>query len=82
MIKLSVCPQHRIVALLARGWEAGMGYRTGRRVVVVLMAADAGGAGDVVVVVDVAVGTQPGRHGVRAGQNESRSRVIEFPVCP
>ena len=57
-------------------------HRAERSVVVVLVAADAGGAGDVVVVVDVAVGTQPGRHGVRAGQNESRSRVIEFPVCP
>ena len=72
------------MALLARCGEAGMGYRASCRVVVVLMTTDAGGVGDVVVVVDVAIGALARRHGMRSGEWEARGRVVEgcrLPTC-
>src|SRR5438270_5951601 len=74
VIELAVGPGHSVVTLRARGWETGMRNRRGRRVVVGLVAAHAGGRGDVVVVVDVTIRTLPRWHGMRTGQNESGGR--------
>ena len=61
------------MAILASGGKAGVVYRAGGRVVVVLMAADAGSARQIVVVVDVAIGAGARRHGVRSRENKSGS---------
>ena len=84
MIKLAVGPQHRIVAALAssREMRGDMVHRAERRVVVVLVARHASRVRQIVVVADVAIGTRARRNDVRSGQSESRSRVIELPVCP
>jgi len=82
VVELAVGPGHSVVTLRARGWETGMRNRRGRRVVVGLVAAHAGGRGDVVVVIDVTIRTLPRGHGMRTGQNESRGRVIELAICP
>jgi len=52
-------------------------HRRSRRVVVGLVATDAGGRRDVVVVVDVAVRALARRHGMRAGQREPGGRVVK-----
>jgi hypothetical protein len=46
------------------------------------MARDAGSLGQVVVVVDVAVGTRAGRHGVGAGERESGLGMVELRRLP
>ena len=71
VVKLSVGPLHGIVALLAGRGEATVRYRCGGVIVVRLMAADAGRAGDVVVIVDMAIAALPRRNTVRPGQRES-----------
>ena len=54
-----------------------------RRVVEIFQVArDASGAGQLVVVVDVAIGALPRRDGMRAGQGEVHHRVIELAVGP
>jgi hypothetical protein len=71
-------PGRRVVAGLASlGESAGhvIGIRGALKVLQV--ARNAGGAGQVVVVVDVAVGALPRRHGMSAGQGEIDHRVIE-----
>ena len=65
------------MALLAGCGESLMRYWSYCRVVVVLMATHAGGAGDVVVVVDVAVGALPRWNSVRSSQGKSGLGVIE-----
>src|SRR5438445_13262198 len=46
------------------------------------MATDAGGRGDVEVVIDVTVRTLPRRNCVRTAERESSGRVIELRVRP
>ena len=70
VIERGVSPSHRIVALLAGRWEAAVWHRRCRIVEIGLVAAHARNTGDVVVVVDVAVGAGARRHHVRAGQRE------------
>ena len=55
VIKLAVCPGHAVMALLARGGKAGVGYGSGRRVEIVLVTTDTGRAGQIVIIVDVAI---------------------------
>ena len=62
VIELSIRPLHGVMALFAGGREAGVRHRTLRIVVVGLVARNARSVGDVVVVVDVAVGACPRRH--------------------
>ena len=84
MIELAVSPGNRVMAAVACRWEfrSDVVHRSSRSVVVVLMATHAGRAGDVVVAVDVTIGAQPRRHGMRPGQCESCAGVIEFAVRP
>ncbi len=46
------------------------------------MARDAGRGGDVVIVVDVAIGALPRRHSMKAGQGKAGRGVIKRPVGP
>ena len=82
VIELAVGPGHRVVTLLARSRESCMRHRRGRRVVVGLMAADAGSRGDVVVVVDVTVRALTRRHGMRSAQREPGGAVVEGCIQP
>ena len=82
VIELPVGPGHSVMTLRARGWETGMRNRRGRGVVVGLMATDAGGCGDIEVVIYVTVRTLPRRNCVRTAERESSGRVIELRVRP
>jgi len=70
VIELAIRPLDSVVAELASGREAGVRWIVGI-VVIGLVARNAQVAGQVVVVVDVAVGARPGRNGVRTGQREA-----------
>jgi len=54
----------------------------GRALEILQMAGDAGRAIQTVVIVDVAVGAKPRRHGVQAGQIEARARMVKLTVGP
>ena len=82
VIELAIGPGHGVMTLRARGWETGMRNRRGRGVVVGLMATDAGGCGDIEVVIYVTVRTLPRRNRMRTAQNESGARVIELAIRP
>jgi len=85
VIKRRTRPSGRVVATLARGREKLRlrGVARVRGVVVVrLMAADTSRRQRGVVVVDVAIGAHPWRHGVRTSQREGRVVVIKRGVCP
>ncbi len=71
VIELPICPSHRVVALLAGGWKSRMRHRRGGIVVIRLMATQTRRTRDVVVVIDVAIGTLPRRDRVRSGQGKS-----------
>ena len=64
VIELAICPGNGVVAIGACGREARVRYRRDCLRVVILVATDAGRVGDVVVVVDMAVGALPGRNRV------------------
>ena len=71
------------MALTAIGGEVGgnvVGVRGALKIF--QMAAHAGGGGQVVVVVDVAVGAFPWRHSMRSSQQKSSRGVIKFSVQP
>ena len=84
MVKGSIGPEHSIVAGLASGREARRNVVHGRRrlVVVTLVARHASCAGQVVIVIDVAIGTLPWRGSMRPGQRESSAVVVECRVQP
>ena len=52
------------------------------RLIVLQVTSDAGGVDEVVVVIDMAVGTLTRRHGVSARQRKSNRRVIEIRIEP
>src|SRR5579863_6936053 len=84
MIEGAVGPGDGIVAGLAGRRESGVWNRSRRVVVVVLVATDAGGIGDVVVIIDVTIRALAGWNGVRSGEREAGFRVIKrgrFPGC-
>ena len=80
VIKLGVRPEGSVVTLFARGREAAMIHRRFRRVVVRLVARDAGRDRDVVVIVDVAGCARSRR--VFARQRECRLGVVECRRLP
>lgn len=84
MIEGAVRPLHRVVAGLARGGEIRRGVIHGSQSigVVSLVAGDARRAGQVVVVVGVAVGALARRNRVGIGQRESRAVVVKARIQP
>ena len=84
VVEGTIGPLHRVMASLARRGEC-YGDVVDRRQgisVIRLMAGVARGAGQVVVIVGVAVGTLPGRDHVRAGQREAGAAVVKGCVQP
>ena len=84
VIERCVRPQHRVVTVFAgrRKSHRCVIHGRGRIVVVRLMARYACRAGQVVVVVDVAIGALPRRRRVRSRQRKSGAAVIEGRVQP
>lgn len=85
MVETGSAPGARVVAVLAHGGkELRLRRVSGIRCVVVvrLVAADAGGRQGRVVVVDVAISADTGRHGMRAGQGEGCVVVVKGRVSP
>ena len=82
VIELAVGPLNSVVALLTGGRESGVRYWRGRVVVIGLVTADARDIGDVVVVVDVAIGALARRNGMGSAERESRLGVIECRRLP
>ena len=82
VIELAVGPDHGVVTLLARRGKSGMRHWRGGVVVVVLVATDARRVGDVVVVVDVAIGALARRDSMRSGQWKCRLRMVEAGRLP
>jgi len=84
VVKIRRRPSARGVASFAgsRNLCAEVIHRRFRVVVIVLVTADARRVGDVVVVVDVTVGTLPRWHRVQAGQREATLGVIERGGLP
>ena len=82
VIECRVGPRRCVMTLLASGREARVRYRRGRVVEIGLVATDAGRIGDVVVVVDVAIGACARRHRVGSGERKSRLGVIESRWLP
>jgi len=64
VIKLAIRPLDRVMTLLARGRESRVRHRTVRILIVGLVTRYAGGVGDVVVIVDVAIDALSRRHRV------------------
>ena len=82
VVKLAVGPEHRVMAVFAGSWESGVRNGRGGARVVFLVARVAQRAGQVVVIVDVAICTLTRRSGMRSGQGEARAVVIECCIQP
>ena len=84
VIELAVRPQNRVVTIGAGGGDSRgqVGERADRVVIVSQMARYAGRIGEVVVVVDVAVGALQRRNGVASGQRKAGAVVIERGIQP
>src|SRR6201993_2196421 len=57
-------------------------HRSGRIVVIRLVAGDASGGSQIVIIVDVAIGTGSRRHGVTAGEREPGRAVVKRGIEP
>jgi len=62
--------------------RSGDVIRISGRLIILQMAIHAGRADEVVIVVDMAIGALPRRHGVAGGQGKSDRAVIELGVQP
>ena len=84
MIELAIGPGDGIVAIRTGGGKLGTQVIDRRFGVVVigLVTGDALRVCNVVVVVDVAIGALPRRHGMRAGEREARLGMIELSGLP
>ena len=84
MIKLAVGPKRGVMTEFASLRESSrhVVHRRQRSLIVLEVAGDAGCAGQVVVIVSVAVRAQPWRHGVRVREHKSCRRVIKLTVSP
>ena len=83
VIERRVCPRTRVVALIACLREAG-GNVIGvcSPLIVLQMTRHTGGARQIVVIADMAIGTLPRWHGVQSGERETCAVVIEDRICP
>lgn len=82
VIEMAVSPLHGVVALLASRREPRMRDRSCRVVVIGLVTANTRRAGQVVIVVDVAISALARRHGVATGEKEPGRRVVELGIQP
>ena len=83
MVERRIQPRSRVVALPAALREIGRYViRICRPLVILQVAGNAGRAGQVVIVIDVAITTLPWRHGMHAGQGKSGQRVIKRRIRP
>ena len=84
VVKLAIGPLNGVVAGIASRREprSGVRYGCGRIVVIRLVARHASFARQVVIIVDVAIRTYPGRNCVRAGEGEPGAGVVEGRVHP
>ncbi len=82
VVELAIGPLHCIVASFAGGRESAMWDRSRRPGIVFLVTGIAGRAAQIVVVINVAVGTRAGRNRVRTDKNKSGRRVIELAIGP
>jgi hypothetical protein len=84
VIKFAIRPKHAVMAGLTRSREmrSDVVHRRGCRVVVIHVASHAGGARQVVVVINVAIRALPRRHRVRSDQREAGGVVVECRVQP
>ena len=83
VVEGGVRPYHCVMAQLAGSWKS---RRRVRRIVcpgvILLMTRVAQSAGQVVVVVDVAIRALPRRYRVRSSQRKPRSRMVELAIRP
>jgi len=84
MVKRGVSPEYRVVAGLARRREPNRNviHRRGCIVVIGLVAGHTSRSRQVVVVIDMAIGTLPGWNHVRTGQRKTGAAVVERRVEP
>jgi hypothetical protein len=71
-----------VAEITSLGEGGGDVIRIGGRLIILEMAIYASRAGEVVVVVDMAIGALPRRHGVAGGQRKPDGTVIELGVQP
>ncbi len=84
MVKRGIGPQNGVVTGFAGRRERGRNvvHRSGRVVVIRLVAGDAGGAGQIVIIVDVTIRAGSRRHGVTAAEWEPGRAVVKRGIEP
>ena len=82
MVEFTVAPLHSVMALFARGREAGVRHRAGRAGEILLVTSNACATAQIVIIVDVAVRALAGRNRVSASQKESSRAVVELGIQP
>jgi hypothetical protein len=83
VIEDRICPRGRVVALIACLGETRRNViGIGRSLIVLQMTTGAGRGAEVVVAIDVAIGTLPRWHGVHAGKREGCGVMVERCIRP
>lgn len=84
VIELGIGPQNRVVAGLAGGWKSCGDVRhwSNRIRIILLVARNARGVGQVVIVIDMAIGALPRRSRVRSRERKTGAVVIERGIEP
>ena len=83
VVERSIEPGSSVMALLAGLREVRADViGIGRSLKILQMARHASGSGEVVIVIDVAVGALARRNGMRVGEGKSHGGVIKFRIQP